>query len=84
LLKNTIRIFLNYSLTRKPTYTQEELIALIKEKNQKAFSYLYDNYSQALFGVINAIVNDTEESEDTLQKTFLKVWNNFSTYDPAK
>jgi RNA polymerase sigma factor (sigma-70 family) len=71
-------------LTRKPTYTQEELIAFIKEKDQKAFSYLYDNYSQALFGVINAIINDNEESEDTLQKTFLKIWNNFSTYDPAK
>ena len=69
---------------QKQTYTQDELIVLIREKNQKAFSYLYDNYSQALFGVINAIVNDTEESEDVLQKSFLKIWNSFSSYDTEK
>ena len=68
----------------KQTYTQDELIVLIGERDQKAFAYLYDHYSQALFGVINAIVNDTEESEDVLQKVFLKVWNSFSMYDPAK
>lgn len=60
------------------------MIVLIKGKDQKAFSYLYDNYSQALFGVINAILNDHEESEDVLQKAFLKIWTNFSSYDPAK
>jgi RNA polymerase sigma-70 factor, ECF subfamily len=71
-------------LSPKLTYTQEELIRQIKARDQKAFSYLYDNYSRALFGVINAIVNDVEESEDALQKTFLKIWNNFSTYDESK
>lgn len=71
-------------MTNKQKYTQDELIVLIRERNQKAFSYLYDNYSQALFGVINAIVNDTAESEDVLQKLFLKIWNSFSTYDENK
>lgn len=71
-------------LALKLTYTQDELIPLIREKDQKAFSYLYDNYSQALYGVIYAIVNDTEEAEDVLQKAFLKIWNNFATYDPDK
>lgn len=68
----------------KQTYTQDELILLIRERNQAAFSYLYDNYSQALFGVIQAIVNDNEESEDVLQKTFLKIWNSFNTYEESK
>lgn len=68
----------------KQTYSQDELIILIREKNQKAFSYLYDNYSKALFGVINAIINDIEESEDVLQKTFLKIWSNFASYDTEK
>ncbi|WP_317898870.1 RNA polymerase sigma factor [Aurantibacillus circumpalustris] len=60
------------------------MIILIREKNQKAFSYLYDNYSKALFGVINSVINDIEEAEDVLQKTFLKIWNNFDSYDTAK
>lgn len=68
----------------KHTYTQDELIILIREKNQKAFSYLYDNYSQALYSIINSIVNDVAEAEDVLQKTFLKIWNNFASYDTEK
>ena len=71
----------------KPTkqkYSQDELIVLIREKDQKAFSYLYDNYSQALFGVINSIVKNIEESEDILQKTFVKIWNNFPSYNESK
>ncbi|MES2132439.1 MAG: sigma-70 family RNA polymerase sigma factor [Bacteroidota bacterium] len=69
---------------KKVTYTQEELIALIREKNQKAFSYLYDNYSKALFGIISNITNDAEEAEDVLQNVFVKIWNNFASYDEQK
>ncbi len=71
-------------MAAKQTYTQDELIVLIRERNQKAFSYLYDNYSQALFGVIQNIIKDQEESEDVLQNTFLKIWNNFASYDEQK
>lgn len=71
-------------MASKQTYTQDELIVLIRNRDQKAFSYLYDNYSKALFNVINYIVNDVEESEDVIQKVFLKIWNNFDSYDPAK
>lgn len=71
-------------MSPKFTYSHDELIALIREKNQKAFAYLYDNYSRALFGVIHAIVRDVEESEDVLQKTFLKIWDNFQSYNESK
>jgi RNA polymerase sigma factor (sigma-70 family) len=71
-------------LATKQTYHQDELIVLIKERNQKAFAYLFDNYSKALFGVINNIVNNQEESEDVLQNSFLKIWNNFDSYDASK
>jgi len=71
-------------LATKQTYHQDELIILIRERNQKAFAYLYDNYSQALFGVIDSIINNQEESEDVLQNTFLKIWNNFDSYDTSK
>ncbi len=71
-------------MAKKQTYTQEELIALIQQGDQKAFGYLYENYSRALFGVIHTILKDVEESEDALQKTFLKIWNNFASYDPNK
>jgi RNA polymerase sigma-70 factor, ECF subfamily len=65
-------------------YTHDELVSQIQARNQKAFAYLYDNYSTALFNVINAIVNSEEEAEDVLQNVFLKVWNSFDMYDSAK
>lgn len=71
-------------MANKQTYHQDELIILIRARNQKAFAYLYDNYSQALFGVIDSIINNQEESEDVLQNTFLKIWNNFDSYDASK
>ncbi|MES2565825.1 MAG: sigma-70 family RNA polymerase sigma factor [Bacteroidota bacterium] len=77
-------MYLHADLTPQKTYHQDELIVLIRERNQKAFAYLYDNYSKALYGVINNIVNDQEESEDVLQNTFLKIWNHFDSYDASK
>lgn len=68
----------------KITYTETELVTLIKERDQKAFAYLYDNYSKALFYVINKIISNQEVSEDVLQNTFLKIWDNFASYDPEK
>lgn len=72
------------NLGTKPAYTQEELIEALRRRDQQAFSWLYDNYSRALFGVISAIVKEREEAEDMLQGTFLKIWNNFSAYDETK
>ncbi len=68
----------------KRTYTQEELVELIKQKDQDAFSYLYTNYSKALFGVVYAVVPDQEDAEDLLQILFVKIWKSIESYDSAK
>ena len=65
-------------------YSEEELVALLQARDQKAFSYLYDNYSAALNGIIYRIVEDRELSEDILQEAFIRIWNNFSNYDSTK
>lgn len=65
-------------------YSEEELIYLLKNRDQAAFSYLYDNYSAALFGVIYKMVENKEVAEDVLQEAFIKIWNNFSNYDNLK
>lgn len=53
-------------------------------KKTEAFTYLYDNYSAALFGVINRIVQSEEIANDVLQESFVKIWNNVGSYDPSK
>ena len=65
-------------------YNEEELIALLKGGDESAFAYLYDNYSAALYGIIYRIINNNQLAEDVLQEAFVKIWNNFSSYDASK
>lgn len=64
--------------------SEQELILLLKEGSENAFSYLYDNYSAALLGIINRIVNDLDRSHDVLQDTFVKIWKNREAYESSK
>lgn len=65
-------------------YTEQELVALLKERRQPAFSYLYDNYSGALFSVIHAIIPDRDMAGDVLQEVFVKIWKQTESYDATK
>jgi RNA polymerase sigma-70 factor (ECF subfamily) len=65
-------------------YNEDELVMLLQNQDQQAFSYLYDNYAPALNGVIFRLVEDRTLSEDILQEAFVKIWNNFSAYDKSK
>ena len=57
---------------------------LLQSRDQSAFEYLYDHYSGALNAVVLKIINDQQLAEDILQEAFLKIWNNFSSYDSSK
>jgi RNA polymerase sigma factor (sigma-70 family) len=65
-------------------YSEEELILSLQQKDQQAFSYLYDNYAPALNGVIFRMVEEKELAEDILQEAFIKIWDNFHQYDTSK
>ena len=65
-------------------YDEDELVILLQRRDQQAFSYLYDNYAPALNGVIFRLVEDKSLSEDILQEAFIKIWNNFSSYDKSR
>jgi RNA polymerase sigma factor (sigma-70 family) len=71
-------------LAIQPTYPEQELVFLLKERNDKAFGYLYDNYSGALYGIIRQIIDDTELANDVLQEVFVNIWRRIESYDPVK
>ncbi|MDC8004948.1 RNA polymerase sigma factor [Aureisphaera galaxeae] len=60
------------------------LIQQLQEGNAKALSSLYDKYAGALYGVILRICKDEGKAQDVLQETFLKIWNNASSYKADK
>lgn len=68
----------------KQHYTEQDLVLSLKNRDEVAFSYLYENYAAALNGVIYAMVNDFNTAEDILQEAFVKIWNNIDSYDETK
>lgn len=54
------------------------------QRSQKAFGYLYDNYSAALYGIVNSIVPDKEIANDVLQNVFVNIWRKIESYNPSK
>jgi RNA polymerase sigma factor (sigma-70 family) len=71
-------------LNSKTTYSEQELVVLLQQRNESAFGYLYDNYSGALFGIVNAIVTDKEIANDVLQNVFVNIWRKIESYDAVK
>lgn len=60
------------------------MVLALKAKDRVAFNYLYDNYCNALFGVIDRIVQSEEISNDVLQEAFVKIWKNIDSYSREK
>ena len=71
-------------MVAKLTYEEHELVNSLRQKNEEAFSYLYEHYSGALYGVIKQIVTDAELGNDVLQETFVNIWRRIDSYDETK
>ncbi len=71
-------------LARRISISEEELVALLKDKDQRGYTILYNNYSSALYGVLNKIIQSNDDANDLLQDTFLKIWRNIGNYDASK
>lgn len=61
-----------------------ELIMLLKQHDEAAFAYLYDNYAGALNGIILPIVKVEEAANDILQEVFVRIWKQIEHYDESK
>ena len=84
ILTNGNFVSFTYYLSTNTKYAEQELVAQLLQQNGQAFSYLYDNYSPALFGVINQIVSNKEVAADVLQDVFVNIWKKISLYDDTK
>jgi RNA polymerase sigma factor (sigma-70 family) len=66
------------------TYSEQELTAALKAKDEQAFSYLYDHYSGSLYSIILQIVKSPEIANDILQEVFVSIWRKIESFDPIK
>ena len=63
---------------------ESELVDLLKSKDKAGMEHLYENYTDALYGVILKIVRKADVAEDILQETFVKIWNKIESYSSEK
>jgi RNA polymerase sigma factor (sigma-70 family) len=71
-------------LSIQPKYTEQDLVLALKERNNQAYSYLYDNYSGALYSIILQILEESELANDVLQEVFINIWRKIESYDSTK
>ncbi|MBC7382780.1 MAG: sigma-70 family RNA polymerase sigma factor [Bacteroidia bacterium] len=67
-----------------PYASEPFLVQSLINKDREAFSYLYDNYNKALFGIIHRIVGEEDLANDVLQEAFVKIWKNIDGYQVGK
>ncbi|MFN2458074.1 MAG: RNA polymerase sigma factor [Chitinophagaceae bacterium] len=83
-MQKTSILSTNQLLKTDIKYDEQELVALLQQKEDQAFSYLYDHYSGALYGVIKQIVVDMEMCNDVLQDVYVNIWKKIDSYDASK
>lgn len=63
---------------------EQQIVSLLAKSDKRAITLLYDNYADALYGVITKVLSDEDLAKDALQETFIKVWKKSKSYDASK
>ncbi|HKG08350.1 MAG TPA: RNA polymerase sigma-70 factor [Pedobacter sp.] len=66
------------------TFTDHELVALLKQGDQRAFEQLYLNYGVKILRKLIRLLKDEEIAKEILQDVFLKVWEKREGLDPEQ
>lgn len=74
----------SYHPINGPIVDTNALVEMIIAKNEKGFLILYERYSGVLYGVLLKFVVRTELADELLQDTYLKIWKNIASFDPAR
>jgi RNA polymerase sigma-70 factor (family 1) len=57
------------------TYSDEQLVNLLKEDNHEAFKIIYDRYWDKIFNHAFTYFNSSDAAKDTVQDVFLTLWD---------
>lgn len=59
--------------------TDDELLGLLTQNNEKAFETIYERYNKLLYAIAFKYLKNRELSQDAVQQIFLKFWESRST-----
>ncbi|WEK18628.1 MAG: RNA polymerase sigma-70 factor [Candidatus Pedobacter colombiensis] len=60
--------------TKAKTFSDTELLLLLKEGNQFVLKSIYDTYWKSLYLSAFSVLKDTQQAEDIVQDIFLQLW----------
>lgn len=55
---------------------QQTLIELLKRRDRKSISYLFDTYYERLYLFAEKFIYDTDKAHDIVQEVFVRIWEN--------
>lgn len=66
------------------TITLENAPELLKQKNEEAFQFIFDNYSKMVFAYCSKFISNTKDIEDCMQEVFLHLLEKIYTFDSSR
>jgi len=69
------------SMVTREKLTDVELMKRIQKEDMVAFNIFVDRYKNRLFTVINRMLDSSEEAEEIVQETFLRVYQHCHSFD---
>ncbi len=66
----------------KPVHT--ELVQLCLDGDDSAWASLVEEYRGLVYSICYLFCGSTQDAEDLVQDTFLKIWMNLASYDPSR
>ena len=60
------------------------LVQLCLDGDDKAWANLVEEYRGLVYSICYLFCGSTQDAEDLVQDTFLKIWMNLASYDPAR
>ena len=63
---------------------EQQIIDLMKKRDKRFISLLYDHYTDSLYGIVLRMLNDEALAQDVIQDSFVKIWKNADSYDPDR
>lgn len=64
----------NQKMSEYKAYSDQKLVALLKEGKQAAFTEIYDRYWASMYMHVYKMLRDKEEAKDLLQDMFSLLW----------
>jgi RNA polymerase sigma-70 factor (ECF subfamily) len=56
------------------TYTDQEMLALLRQGDERAFGIFFEQHQQLIFGIAMKLTHSRPKAKEIVQDVFLKVW----------